>query len=279
MAELILSASSVDAYRTCPQRWYLQYVENHEGDQNVARSLGLAVHSAAEAYYKTFLEEDRRPSVEEAQDAFDFCWAFEASAIADPDEDLVKARQIGRRVTQSYIEDVASNLTPWMVEQPGQIGINGIEYSFHVDLIDDDGIVHDTKVKGSKPRDPSVFLFAATGYALAYRALTGQIEKDVVYDVMIRLKRDRPYHLPYANGGPISKQQIGFFARQLQLAADGIERGDFRPLGLENGMCKWCPVMNVCDYYQATLEPTVDEMSEALELGNTAAGHEHWGES
>jgi hypothetical protein len=32
--------------------------------------------------------------------------------------------------------------------------------------------------------------------------------------------------------------------------AEGIDRGDFRPTGLEKGICKWCRVRGSCDYYR-----------------------------
>src|SRR5262245_2289834 len=52
VTDLVLSASSVDTFRKCGYRWYLQYVERHEGDQNVRAAVGLAVHQGAQTYYE-----------------------------------------------------------------------------------------------------------------------------------------------------------------------------------------------------------------------------------
>jgi hypothetical protein len=252
MSELVLSASSVSSFESCHYRWYLQYVENHAGQQSVPSAIGMGVHVAAEHYYKAALTGDET-SMEELQDVFDTTFWFEMEAVTEADPDFpkpVKARDIGRRSMVTYIEDVASRIIPQHVELPGRIDVNGIPYSFHIDLTDSDDIVHDTKVKKSKPRDPEEWAFAATGYALGFRAETGRVEKDVIYDVIIRLKRDRPYHVPYKNGGPVTDTAIGIFAHQLELVADSIEGGDYRPTGLEKEpwVCRMCPVRHLCEY-------------------------------
>jgi hypothetical protein len=49
-----------------------------------------------------------------------------------------------------------------------------------------------------------------TGYALAYRQLTGAVETDTVLDYLVATKK--PYYLPIAAGGPVSDAQIVRFA-------------------------------------------------------------------
>jgi len=251
MAELVLSASSVDAYQNCHYRWYLAYVETRPGEQNIPAAIGLGVHAAVEDHYKTRLRGEEAV-LATALDVFDTTFVLEAAGISEPSEDPVKARAIGRRVTTAYIEDVAPSIEPMLVEEAGEMDVNGIGYSVHIDLVDADGNVRDLKVKGSKPRYPTVYAFQLNGYALFYRYLTGKVEKDVMLDIMIRLKRDRPYLVQISNGGPVTKYALGLFAARLEETAVGIDKGDYSPTGLETGACRYCPfAANDCVYYAA----------------------------
>lgn len=248
MADLVLSASSMSAYDDCHYRWYLQYVEAHQGEQSVAAAIGSAVHKAIEEHFKAVMREEPLPA-KALREIYDFAYILDTSAIADPELPIDKALKWGRRALTTYLEDVAPTIKPRLVEYGELLEVNGILVSGHLDVADD--AVHDTKIKGAKPRDPDVYRRAFTIYALLYRDKLGEKERDVVLDVIVRLKRDRPYHVPYQYGGPVSEHDIGLFAASLEYVANGITKGDFRPTGLESGACKFCPVKTVCDYYAA----------------------------
>lgn len=250
--ETVLSSSSVSTYFDCHYQWYLRYVERLTGEQNVPAATGLAVHAAVERYYKDLLlfnPEHVGDLDWAALDAFDYTFMTETLPMADPDEDLAKAREVGRRVVRAYLEDVAPGITPVWVEHGGRVIINGIEYSYHIDLVDSEDRIRDLKVLKSKIHHPADKLSQLVGYALGFRAETGRVESDVMLDVMIRLKRDRPYHVPYRYGGPVSDLDIGKFAARLEGAAEGIAAHDYSPTGLDNGSCSWCGVRAACSYY------------------------------
>lgn len=248
MADLVLSASSLDAYDSCHYRWYLQYVESQQGEQSVAAAVGSAVHYAIEQHYRAqMLGEPLTPKI--LEDMYDAYYVLDTLGMADPELPIDKAMIWGRRALTSYLEDVAPGVDPVLVEHGEIISVNDILVSGHLDVADSKGIVHDTKIKGSKPRDPGRYLRAFTVYALLYRQRMEKLETDVQLDVIIRLKRDRPYHVPYRYGGPVSQHDVAIFAASLERIANGIERGDFRPTGLEDGACRFCPVKTVCAYY------------------------------
>ena len=219
MTELVLSSTSADAYRRCGWMFYLEYVEVVPQAQNVRAAVGIAAHAAVEWYYRHRLRgashDELWFQMEEIFDVFDAALTFELLAVAEPEEDTDKAAASGRRTVEAYIEDVAADQEPLYVEAPLRFDVNGIPYSIHPDLITKDLIVRDLKIKRSKPRDPGVYAFQQNGYAIGTRILTGRKEKDVVLDVMIRLLRDRPYHAPISNGGPISDYAEKLFATQL----------------------------------------------------------------
>lgn len=254
MADLVLSASSLDAYDDCHYRWYLQYVESHQGEQSVAAAIGIAVHYAIEQHYKAVMLDEPLPA-KVLDDTYRTQYALETAGIADPELPLDKAVKWGSRALTTYLEDVAPNVVPTLIEQGGLLQVDGVLVSGHLDVADDRRIVRDTKIKGNKPRDPRRYLRAFTIYALIYRDLMDTVESDVQLDVIVRLKRDRPYHVPYNYGGSVSDHDIAITAASLQRVANGIAKGDYRPTGLEEGACKYCPVKTVCDYY---LEETVN---------------------
>lgn len=255
MSELVLSASSADAYGSCHYRWYLTYIESSSGEQGIPQAVGLGVHAAVEDYYNARLRGDRLSPEEilaAGRESFDLVYLTESAEITEPSEDPVKARKEGRRVTDAYLTDVGPNVNPVYVEQPGLIIVNGIAYSFHFDLSDDQDVVRDTKVKRAKPRrGMEDYLFQGIGYALGFRNLTGRVETDYQLDIMIRLKRDPPYHFPIRHGGPFDDYEIGAFAERLTRIAAGINRGDFAPTGLDEdpSTCKFCPARPICGPY------------------------------
>jgi len=266
VADLILSASSVDTFRRCGYRWYLQYVERHEGSQNVRAAVGLAVHKGAEAYYLRKLagashEELMEDAYAELLAEHDAMLVDELFDVEFPDEPIDKAIVQSRRTLRAYLEDVAVDIEPVIEPELAiEATINGIPYSGHLDVADED--VHDIKIKVAKPRFTDDYAFQQVGYGILYRVATGRKERDVVLDFMIRLKRNRPYHMPIRNGGPVDDQDIGRFAGILTWAANSIAKGQFEPKGIENGACRWCPVTAFCTPYQETFNATPQEYGQ-----------------
>lgn len=252
MPETVLSSSSVAAYRSCGYRFYLQYVEMHEGVSSMQSAVGTAVHAGAEAYYRGWLDPESAISEEdlraEAMESADLTYLLEAGAVVDSDEDPVKVRAVVGRVMTSYLEDVAVSIRSSVlgVEQEFRFTVNGIEYSGHIDQLENSS-VRDTKVLGQRPRFPDKYLFGMTGYAMGARELTGTWLR-MILDVMIRLKRDRPRY-EQIDLGDVTQRRARDFVRQLTDAANGIARGKFEPTGLATGECRYCPVRTVCDPY------------------------------
>lgn len=249
MPDLVLSASSLDAYDECHYRWYLSYVEGEQGEQSVAAAIGSAVHTAIERHYKARLLDEPLPQ-SAIEEVFSFEYVMNTLPIADPELPLDKAARWGKRALRTYLEDVAPSIQPQLVEHGELLDWDGILVSGHLDVSGTDDVVHDTKIKGAKPRDPGRYLRAFVIYAEVHRVATGTPAKDVQLDVIVRLKRDRPYHVPYRYGGPISQHDYVTTTRAIERVANGIERADFRPTGLETNACKYCPVKTVCDYYE-----------------------------
>lgn len=255
MSELVLSSSSAQAYLACPYRFYLQYVEMHEGVQSMQSAVGVAVHAGAEHFYREYLDTEREGEipVEEVLEVADLAYMLEIEGIVDGDEDLMKMRPVVGRVMVVYLEDVATQIVDQVrgVEHEGRAVIDGIDYSGHLDVVTD--AVRDTKVLKSKPRYPEKYLFQLTGYDLILEATTGDRGADRILDIIIRLVRDRPRYDPISYGES-TYRQIEDFRRKLHHVANGIAQLKFPPEGLATGECKYCPVRYECEPYQKSQE-------------------------
>lgn len=246
-----LSASSVSTYLRCGHQWYLAYVEGHVSAPSFAQGRGIAVHKAVEANMLQKVESKEDMPVEDMKDAFATSWdEVGADGFQDPDAKKEgEVKDAGYKLTELHHKEVSPLIQPMWVEQPVQFDMNGITYSGQIDIVDEMFRVRDTKTTGSKPR-PESYLFGMTGYALAARqAASGVPERDVVLDYLVATKN--PYYYQVSAGGPVSDDKIIRFANTVEKVADGIEKGDFIPNGLQGrGVCEsMCGYKDICEYY------------------------------
>lgn len=246
-----LSASSVNTYLRCGHQWYLAYVEGHVSPPSFAQARGIAVHKAVEANMLQKVESKEDMPVEDMKDAFSTSWeeVGEDGFQEDEKKTAGEVKDAGIALTELHHREVSPLIQPMWVEQPVQFDMNGITYSGQIDIVDEMFRVRDTKTTGSKPR-PESYLFGMTGYALAARqAASGVPERDVVLDYLVATKN--PYYYQVTNGGPMSDERIIRFANTVEKVADGIEKGDFIPNGLQGrGVCEsMCGYKDICEYY------------------------------
>lgn len=167
-----------------------------------------------------------------------------AGDIEDPEEPIGIAKDSGIKLVRLHRREVSPIIQPVWVEKAGQLTINGIPYSWTMDVVDDKDRVRDTKTKARAPRLED-YMLQMTGYALGFRQETGRTESDVVIDGLVRGKV--PHYIPLY-GGQVSDQRISSFAATLGAVSNGIEAGDFIPNGLTNGACNWCGYADICKY-------------------------------
>lgn len=165
----------------------------------------------------------------------------------DEDEDPGKAKDSGIGLVRLHHREVAPKIQPFWVEEPVQFAIDDIPYTGTIDLVDDKNRIRDWKTSKRKPTQISHVL-QMTGYALAYRHLTGDTESEVVLDYLIRTKQ--PQYLPIASGGPIDGDAIVRFASIVGEVHAAISTGRFLPNGLMSNACSWCGFKNICPAYR-----------------------------
>lgn len=251
MGEQLFSASSLSTFLRCGQQWEFAYVYAIKRPPNIRMVVGVAAHEAVETNFNQKLISRLDLPVGDVTDAFASAFdRLSVEAAKDPEEPAGKAKDSGVALVGTYQTQVAPTIMPLLVEQEVQFNIDGVPYSGFVDLVDEEGMVRDLKTTGRKPTDRSKYALAMTGYSVGYRALTGNREKGVLLDYMVRTKE--PYYYPVMSG-PASNAAIKGFSQILNRVSSSVKAGIFLPTGLGTGACSWCPYTDICPAFKSVV--------------------------
>jgi hypothetical protein len=242
-------------------QWYFSYVLAERGETSLKKVIGAAVHESIEKLLTYLVEGAVGPLLDPAaiyQRAFDIELAAGPVKLAKDDGTIEDGRASGLKALETYLRVlVAVDAAPQIskVEEAFEIEVNGIGYSGAIDRLDalagPEGepqlILRDTKVTHSRPRSGK-YRLNMIGYALGVEhVIAGRMPDLLVLDYIVRTKE--PYYWPeYID--PPSDADIGWFAAQLEQAAEGIDAGRFEPLGLSGAFtCAACPHQAICGPY------------------------------
>lgn len=265
--ELVLSASSVNAYLECPLRWYFSYVLAERGETTLKKVIGIACHDAIEILLRHLITPtDDVPDAEAVYNAaFDAELRLGPVRMAKSDPGIEEGRASGLKALTKYMSVLAENpddiLAIAHVELPFEIEVNGIPYSGTIDRVDtyanpDDFdrpgvVVRDTKITHQRPRKGQ-YRLNMTGYHMGLEAETGLHGELIVLDYIVRTKE--PYYWPEYMEAP-NALDIGEFAATLQRVAEGIDAARYPADGLHTPMaCATCPHQRDCGPYQRMQE-------------------------
>lgn len=245
------SASSLQTFLRCAKQWEYAYVYEFKRPPSLRMIIGTSAHAAEEINFKQKIDTGEDISLEHAVDlfstAFDSAVAEAETQPEDEKETKGAAKDSGIKTLGVYHTEVAPSIEPLWVEHEGLVHVDGIPYSYTVDLVDTKGRVRDHKYTRRRPQGAGDYRLNMIGYALGYRNETGQIESDVVLDYMVRTKE--PYHWPVASNGPVPEAAEIAFAGILGMVSQAVEEGTFLPTGLTNHACSWCGYQDICEYY------------------------------
>jgi hypothetical protein len=219
--------------------------------------IGIAAHRAIEVNMAQKVETMVDLPQDEVLDAFNDSFETEIYGWepAEGEESPEEGKSSGLKLVQMAHDRVLPKIQPLAVEMPVQMSIRASEgdrsvpYSGVLDLVDTKGRVHDWKTTKRRPTSTAgLHILQMTGYALGYRAETGQQESEVVLNHFIRTQT--PQYLPVASGGPVEAGAIRTFANIVNNVSQQIESGTFVPNGLMSGACSWCGYQSICPAYK-----------------------------
>jgi RecB family exonuclease len=263
----LLSASSIQTFLRCGKQWYYAYILGIKSPPSLKQLLGTSGHEALATNYLQKMDTLIDLPVDQVVASFSDRWDRGADdALVEDDEKPGEIKDSGVRAVELYHEQVSPTVMPVWVEQPVQFTVNNVPYSGYVDLVDHLDRVRDHKFVSRKP-DGQQYMLNMTGYAIAYRHMTGRTETDVILDAVVRYKKG-PEHRPVAAGGPVSDHAIAVFASIVGTVSEQITQGRFLPNGLVGTppACSWCGYADICDDLRASrVYNERDTLSLALE--------------
>lgn len=231
MSDLILSSSSVAAWLDCHLRWWFDYVALRPAPVDERLQTGIDVHAQVE-----WLLRLKQGS-----------WLYDKSNPRPPASPAVM------ELATLYERQVLWRVEPVLVEAEYQFNLDGVTYQSILDAADDQGVVIDLKTSASRPgKDGRRYRLSMIGHAIGYRVLMAKEETGRRLDYLIRTKT--PYYWP-VELDPIDDDDYDYFSATLYEVAEGIDRGEYAPTGLDSPWaCATCPHKAACGPYQRMKE-------------------------
>ena len=159
---MILRQSSINTYLNCPAQYKYRYIDGLVIPPGSAAKQGTAFHTGLDVNYKQKINTKKDLPLDEVLDAtstaFDQVFSEEVywnneekGEGLDKVKGNLKDETIG--ILKKYHTEVAPTIQPVESEKQFEIQFSNVDYSVTgtVDLIDDEGVVHDHKTTGQKP--------------------------------------------------------------------------------------------------------------------------------
>lgn len=222
---LILSASSIKGYLSCPHRYYLENVLRIPAPSSMQAVIGIAVHAGAEAHVKD--------GPRAAGEALRASFAAEVESVPAGGEitaldGLVDAGKL-LDLWKRHIQPTLGPTT--LAESNFTITVDGTLFTGQIDFADDS--VHDTKTTETLSKfRPESHRMQLTGYRHGFRALLGYWPKRLILDVLARNGRWKQVEME-----PDDRE----LANAVAIVSRGVSDSNFDPTGATSGACKWCP--------------------------------------
>ncbi|MDI3316572.1 MAG: PD-(D/E)XK nuclease family protein [Bacillota bacterium] len=256
------SPSKLGDWLRCPAYFRFRHVDQLPAVTDTVESvLGRAVHRAAEIALRAIspnaaasdagapLESPGAAMAAEIQAGLDEMAG--ASAASGPDEEEVGAAPPD---PTALIDEAAALHGLWQAEVLPRIGrpiaievrteirVAGVRMTVIPDVIAE-GWVRDLKTTRRKPAQADLDEnLQATAESLAYRELTGETERGVAFDYLVRTKK--PYALTLETSrGPKDHDRL---ARIVAAAADSVAAGRYWPNPQNKFGCARCPYREIC---------------------------------
>ena len=248
---LVLSGSSLNTFLRCGKQWEFAYVKGIKRPPNVRMLVGLATHEAIEVDMRQKMDTSENLPIADVIDVYSTAFDRDGAEVEiEADEPLGPAKDSGIELVKIHRDNVGAHIMPIAVEEQVQFEVNGIAYSGYLDIVDEHGVIRDTKTSARK-LEPDKYRTAMTGYALGWYQKMGRtdmtgMDEVVTLDGLIRTKK--PYY--QQESLTIDGTDVRRFASVVELVNAAILEGTFVPNGLVSGACGWCGYNDICPAYR-----------------------------
>lgn len=227
----MISASQAGSYKRCPQAWHYRYVEGRKMAPAWAIK-GRAAHKGVEHNYRQKIDSRQDVKVAEVLDAFrtDVEAAFQSSqeeVVLFPGESKARIVDEGTASLVAYHEHVAPKVQPVMVEERVSMRLPWGQTLLGVlDCVDETLTIRDAKFPADAMRpDELVYEAQPPLYAYAYKELTGEWPKGVVFDVVSLGRAKVPKPAAVTLPVTVTPERVEAELRDLQRVDEAIKAG------------------------------------------------------
>jgi len=244
MEQKHISATQMKMYLRCPLQFKYRYVDGLKIPPTSALTLGKSIHSALEANYKQKIGTKIDLSTEQVLDVFSDKWETEVKETTfEEGEKPGAVKDDGIKLVSTYHKQISPTIVPKFVEKDFELPFENVDYTLkgYIDLIDTKDVIIDHKTtKRSMSQEDVGSDLQLSCYALAYRSILGEQEKELRFDVMVRTKTPKIQQIVTTR----TQEDINRFLKILGHISKAIKSGAFYPN--KNFMCNMCGYGHLC---------------------------------
>ncbi len=240
-----LSVSQINMYLRCPLQHYFRYKKKLILPPTAALTKGKTVHSGVAYNYEQKKETRKDLPVTEVAE-------YTAAAFEDAEDETewgevnpTQAKDETINLVKVYHENIAPAIQPVEVEAKYEVEFSNNPYKLlgYIDVIDEQGIIRDTKTAGRKPKNGIASNLQLAGYAYMYQTIKGESANGVALDYVVSTKTPSYYQFYHSP----TEAQIDNFLRTFANVAFCIENNIYHP-NPNNFLCspKFCGYWELC---------------------------------
>lgn len=231
-----LSYTQVDTYETCPLKYKYKYILNLPTLPAHALSFGNTIHQTLKEFHEKLLFNP--VSLEELWQIYEKNW----DPLGYEDEEHREKRFIsGRKVLQTYYENIDKTIKPFALERSFNLMLDGIKLGGRIDRMDkiegDNVEIIDYKTGEKKTQKDVDKDKQVTLYALGVKEAMGLNPiKLSLYFVEANEKISTTR----------TQEDMGLIKKEIKEVVKNITDGDFKPHA--GFLCKWCDYKTICPF-------------------------------
>jgi len=239
--EYPLSISSLNTYIQCSVKWKYQYVDKYPMLTGSSALIGKAFHKAIEENYKQKIISKKDLSISEMINIYNnaFCSEIDKT-LWQEDEDIIEISESGVRALKLYHSQISPIVYPSESEKEFLVDFGSLKLQGHIDLIDQDGWLIETKTASRKPKELySNYKRQITAYALAINIYKYR------FDFSIISRINRPEIMQFK--GVVKDIDKWDFKNEFLHVTDNIQKEIYEP-NRKSQLCsdKWCCYYERC---------------------------------
>lgn len=240
-----LSPTQLNRFVQCSWRWFIERRVGLRTRPTSFQAVGLAIHAAVEANYRTKLTTGALAPADVIEDIAGDTWDTLAKDVAfEPGENPGALKDDVVSLSRLHHAQVAPAVDPVAVEAWLDVKIGkDITLRQRADVITRDGVIADTKVFTRRASQDDVALLGQlTSYAVGYLQHFGHLPHAVELHQLLRTNKKHDVAIVR---GTRTTTDCERYLRRVVVVANRIRRTDVHPVD-DWRVCSYCPFRQIC---------------------------------